>query len=929
MIYKCKMCGGALELGAAQSVALCPYCGTQQTLPRLDDERRTNLYDRAGHFRRNNDFDKAMAIYEQILNEDPTDAEAYWSLVLCRFGIEYVEDPATRRRLPTVNRAQFTSVFDDEDYKSALAHADTSQRTLYEQEAHEINEIQKGILAISQKEEPFDVFICYKETDQNGRRTQDSVLATELYQELCREGFRVFFSRITLEDKLGIAYEPYIFAALQSARVMVVLGTRAEHFNAVWVKNEWSRYLALIKQGARKTLIPAYRDMDPYDLPEEFSHLQAQDMSRLGFMQDLTRGIRKIVAAGRPKETKRETTVVTAAPADLAPLLKRAFMCLEDGDFELADSLCEQALNRDPENAEAYLAKLMIGVQVKRREDLALLDAPFENNTHYRKILRFGSEKLRAEVAGYLQAIAARIERKRVQGVYETAVRLLEHAVDEEEVERAKEMLLSIPDYLDAQALADSCPARIESIKLNQAYETATSKSSSMFATLSSVKEALVLYESLGNYRNSIERAALCRERIKELEIKAEQRRQREAQAKRYSKFILVALVAVTVLISVIVFTVNAMRAAEQYPVIDGIKYEMVGDTYHVISYSGTQAELSIPASLYGKPVTKIAGNAFQSNTTLTSVTVPNSVEQIDAYAFFDCQSLAHLSLPFIGAGNGQITHFGYIFGAPTHAQNGGYIPASLKTVVITGGETVSEYAFKNCTSLTKVTLSESIKSIEANAFLGCTALTEIDLGSVQTIGASAFSDCVSLSAVHFGSSLQSIGDLAFAFCEGLTDMTVPDSVTHIGRGAFNGCTTLASITLPFVGPSKNATSSCHFGHIFGASSYSYNSTYVPASLRTVTVTGGTTVSEYAFKDCASLARVTLPDSINAVGRYAFEGCYDLAEIVFPEGGRWYRTAIYSNWQNKSSGEAVDMTVSTLIASYLADTYCSYYWYKI
>lgn len=69
-IFKCKMCGGSLEIADDMSVAKCQYCGTKQTLPRLDDDRRANLYDRANHFRRNNDFDKAMGIYEQILNED-------------------------------------------------------------------------------------------------------------------------------------------------------------------------------------------------------------------------------------------------------------------------------------------------------------------------------------------------------------------------------------------------------------------------------------------------------------------------------------------------------------------------------------------------------------------------------------------------------------------------------------------------------------------------------------------------------------------------------------------------------------------------------------------------------------------------------------------------------------------------------------------
>lgn len=155
-IFKCKMCGGTIEFEQGATVGVCDSCGTRQTLPRLDDDRKANLYDRANHFRRNNDFDKAMGIYEQILNEDNTDAEAYWSLVLCRYGIEYVEDPATHRRVPTVNRAQFTSIYMDEDYKSALQYADYNQKMIYEQEAKAIDDIQKGILEISSKEEPFD-----------------------------------------------------------------------------------------------------------------------------------------------------------------------------------------------------------------------------------------------------------------------------------------------------------------------------------------------------------------------------------------------------------------------------------------------------------------------------------------------------------------------------------------------------------------------------------------------------------------------------------------------------------------------------------------------------------------------------------------------------------------------------------------------------
>lgn len=294
-ILKCKMCGGTLLLDETMTTGICEFCGTTQTVPKLNDEKHRKLYDRASHYFRNHEYDKALGIYEQILDENDEDAESYWSIILCKYGIEYVDDPVSHEKKPTIHRTQLTSIFDDENYKSALKYADISQKVLYEKEATAINELQKKSLAILQDEEPFDVFISYKETDENGKRTHDSVMANELYHELTQEGFKVFFAPITLESKLGTEYEPYIFSALKSARVMVVLGSKKEYFNATWVRNEWSRYLSFIKDGEKKALIPAYRDMDPYDLPKEFSNLQAQDMNKLGFMPDLVRGIRKLV----------------------------------------------------------------------------------------------------------------------------------------------------------------------------------------------------------------------------------------------------------------------------------------------------------------------------------------------------------------------------------------------------------------------------------------------------------------------------------------------------------------------------------------------------------------------------------------------------------------------------------------------------------
>lgn len=574
-IFKCKMCGGTIEFEPGATVGICDSCGTKQTLPRLDDDRRANLYDRANHFRRNNEFDKASGIYEQILNEDGSDAEAYWSLVLCRYGIEYVEDPGTHQRMPTVNRAQYTSIFDDDNYKSALQHADSAQKALYEAEAQTINRIQKGILEISQKEEPFDVFICYKETDQNGRRTQDSVLANDLYHQLTQEGFKVFFARITLEDKLGSAYEPYIFAALNSAKVMVVLGTKPEYFNAVWVKNEWSRYLALIKAGAKKTLIPAYRDMDPYDLPDEFSHLQAQDMSKLGFMQDLIRGIQKITRAEEPKASVVKETVITGGSVNTVALLKRAFMFLEDGNWEEADSYCEKVLDQEPENAQAYLGKLMAEVHVKRKEDLADCANPFDNRNSYQKVIRFGDKTLASKLQGYVAHIRERNETARQTKIYEDGCHAMETAQTEQAYLKAAELFQRIPEFQDAASLAERCQLQAEACRKDNIYNSA--KSQMRRNTISNYKEAIAGFQSISDWKDSEQQIAACQRAIEEIRVQEElSRREREkhlAQQKQTLKkafavgtpIALACIIIAIILTTVIMPSINRKSAYETY----------------------------------------------------------------------------------------------------------------------------------------------------------------------------------------------------------------------------------------------------------------------------------------------------------------------------------------------------------------------------
>ena len=390
-VFRCKMCGGTLKMAPDKKTGVCEFCGSEQTAPSITRSEVASMYEKASSFRRNNDFDKANEMYAKVLAKNSGDPESYWSMVLCKYGVEYVEDPGTKKRIPTVNRTQYLSIFEDANYKKAIQLANPKQRDIYVEEATKINEVQKGILEVSRHESPYDVFISYKETDEYGRRTRDSVYAHEVYNELTRQGLRVFFAPVSLQHILGAAYEPHIFAALNSSKVMIVIGTSKDRFNAVWVKNEWSRFLKLMKEGKKKTLIPAYRDMDPYDLPPEFARLQALDMTKLGFMVDLVEGVRKIVDNSASREVASSSGSGSSKSA--SKLIQRTQMFMEDGDWAGAKDALNDILRRDPENGEAYYYMLMVQARVKDADELANSRRPLSVYPAYRNAIKYGDDQ--------------------------------------------------------------------------------------------------------------------------------------------------------------------------------------------------------------------------------------------------------------------------------------------------------------------------------------------------------------------------------------------------------------------------------------------------------------------------------------------------------------------------------------------------------
>lgn len=436
--FLCRACGGILELVDGKTLCRCKFCNTIQSVPLLDSAEKAELCARAETLRREYRYDKAIRLYEELIRLSPTDADLYWALTLCRYGVELSSDGSA-----LLNRIQAHSVLSDKDYKLALKFADRETRAVMERQAAQIDRIRREGAQLSESGGEYDIYLCAREAHENGRRASDSVIAAKLYSLLTAEGFRVFFPEKSLEDKSGGEWEPYIFAALRSAPVMIIVGTSAESFDDVWVRNAWSRFAEL----SGKTVIPALRDMPPSELPVELSKLQALDLSKLGAESDLLSAVK----------TRLGNSAASAAESaeNENPLLRRAELFLEDGDFERAAEICAGLLSKEPNNAHAYLIKLLAEYALPNENALDDMSENFTMSENYRLAMRYGSEPLRI-----------RLKEHSSRSLYKKFTARLDVAADNErELLSAAADLRTLGDYSNAADLAESAEKKAAELR--------------------------------------------------------------------------------------------------------------------------------------------------------------------------------------------------------------------------------------------------------------------------------------------------------------------------------------------------------------------------------------------------------------------------------------------------------------------------------
>ncbi|MDR1033846.1 MAG: toll/interleukin-1 receptor domain-containing protein [Bifidobacteriaceae bacterium] len=413
IVQTCKKCGGnvVLESENVKTIGICEFCGTRTTVAKIDEDQAIALYNRANKYRETCDFENASEIYEELLLKNNSSAEAHFGLVLCNYGVEYVKDDSTGKYKPTLHTVNSTPIADDVEYNEAIRLSDGDTRAIYERDAREIQKILDKYLAIAASEKPYDIFISYRHNDDRGLPTLDSGIAQKIYKELKNKGYNAFFSKISLEDKLGSEYEPYIFSALLAAKVMIVVGSSNANMNSKWVKNEWHRFLAQTMKDHQKRLIACFIDMDVYDLPREFAALQSQDMRKVSALDDLVTSIDKIFGKNDSAHVNAGVSEIistfSSRNAELKDLIENGYVYLDQENFGSATREFNRALDLKPNSADAYLGMVLSDA---RSKDFAEFKSLFNSrymgflyeSTVFQRFVQYASGAQRNEIVELL-----------------------------------------------------------------------------------------------------------------------------------------------------------------------------------------------------------------------------------------------------------------------------------------------------------------------------------------------------------------------------------------------------------------------------------------------------------------------------------------------------------------------------------------------
>lgn len=862
----CRSCGG--ELDRQGNYYVCRFCGNKWMIDAAED---VHVVDRANAWAalRDCDFEKAAELFENIIFKDKNNHEAYWGRALALAGIIYVTDFHENKRVPTCNNISESSFLESRDVKRAIELAPSDIADAYRTQAENIEAIRAEWVRKARREPPYDVFICFKDSDREAgvERTSDSFSAHELYIALKSEGYKVFFSRVSLRDKVSEHYEPYIYNALKTAKVMIVYGEKTEYFSAVWVKNEWLRFRNMIERGEKpeNSLVVAYKGIDPADLPTGLRARQCMNAAEFTFFDDLKAHIKSVIRASANKQSATQTKPPEAQTktAEAQPKPANSYVPRPEAQKEPVRKQEEPKTAIPEEHFMSPKAKKIAIVAVVVALAIIFgIAAPslFSNERTPEVPDERPYETEQIQVPGSVEP-------------FEPASTDIPTAEEtEDEPEETTQTVPEPDEYFSIDGM---------SFRLNDDKKSYTLSNGPYGVT------EVVIPETC----NGLPVTAIADEAF-------------------YNR----PLTSITIPDTVVSIGAKAFGSCRElssftfpdalknigknaFYCCDSLTGIVLPDGVESIGESAFYECRGLESAYLGNKLTVIESSVFLGCTSLTTVNIPKTVTTVENYAFKNCSSLSgEIILPD---------------GVTSIGEEAFYNCAAITKVTLGSGiKTIGDEAFYGCTALAEINLPEGLESIGASAFYNCDGIkTLIIPESLTKLGGSAFYSCDSLESVEILAKLSSISGNMFYNCRKLTSVTLPETITEIGYNAFGDCsvetvvfegswaqwesisftdTTLrGSSEITCQKPMGDQTDKLVFvenddgGYTLESNNGAMGDVVIPATYngKPVTAIGENcfNTQNYRYK----ITSVTIPDSVKSIGKYAFGSCGRLKTVTF------------------------------------------------
>ncbi len=877
--YRCKMCGGTLEIQSGATVAECEYCGARQTLPKLDDEKRANLYDRAGHFRRSNEFDKATAIFEQILNEDNTDAEAYWSLVLCRYGIEYPwilsngEITSTNKEDGSIS---FFAILTTAPMRVSFRYKVSSEKNndifrIYKNETllKEVSGSTSYVSYYVDLDADEYVMFVYTKNDSISIGSDCAYIAdlTVVSREACTS---TAVANCSMQSPYRYEYgSAYRMDAEYGSSCVLPTPTRAGYTFLGWYDGEDR----LIESGIWNTVgditVTAKWSKNTYTVTLDADGGTVSPSSQAsiyGEAYTLPTPAKtgytfngwycgSIRYSGGTWQTAEDVTLIAkwTAKDDIPYTVKHFLENANDDEYTL--DATESFIGTADASVTPAVKTYANYVSPAEQTVTVAPDGTLVVSYYYQRVtydvtyVTNGGDAMEVQAFKYEQELVLKTPTRAgyTFGGWFTSVSLDE---------------------------TDTPPATLQGDLTVYAYWTEENKPSDF--TYSGT-EKLTVSAYLGTNATmwipayiggvpvaTVSANAFADQAILTKVVVPETVTVIEKEAFKGCN----AITDIT-----IPFVGLSQSAYSQNAVFGAIFGYTTSASANTIQQYSSSYRYFIPQTIKRVTVTvqkEIPAYAFENCTFIESIAIPENVTSIGARAFYNCMLLSTLNSTTAG-----------VFHIPV------------------GVTQIKDHTFYKCVLMEKFTCG-TLTSIGNNAFEELPVLEAVDVpDGLLSIGSAAFKGCVSIQTVQFGEHLETIGASAFEGCVSIGKINstnantavIPNSVTSIGKGAFQSIADVHDWTLPFVGLSQNAYGEeAVFGAIFGytvsnsvsdtiqqySTNYYY---YIPQTIERVTVTVQSTVPVYAFKNCAFIESITVPETVTSIGSYAFYNCSGLSML--------------------------------------------------